>query len=145
MAKRLNSCQARWALFFNHLNFPLSYRPGSENSKPVALSRQFQPAISTIDTEGILPVTCLICAISWEIEDKVKQSHTECPCPSACPYNRLYVPATLRSQVFQWGHSSRLACHPGVRCTLALLRQRFWWPSMEEDTGEFTQAPFGLL
>lgn len=45
-----------------------------------------------------------------------------------------------------------------VRCTLALLRQRFWWSSMEEDTKEFItaclicsqhknthQAPFSLL
>ncbi len=42
-AKRLNSGQARWALFFNRFNFVLSYRPGSKNQKPDALSRQFDP------------------------------------------------------------------------------------------------------
>jgi len=38
-AKRLNSCQARWTLFFNRFLFTLSYRPGSQNIKPDALSR----------------------------------------------------------------------------------------------------------
>ncbi|XP_055368562.1 uncharacterized protein LOC129604791 [Betta splendens] len=38
-AKRLNSRQARWALFFSRFHFHLSYRPGSKNTKPDALSR----------------------------------------------------------------------------------------------------------
>lgn len=40
-AKRLNSRQARWSLFFTRFNFSLSYRPGTRNVKPDALSRQF--------------------------------------------------------------------------------------------------------
>ena len=38
-AKRLNSRQARWALFFGRFKFSLSYRPGSRKTKPDALSR----------------------------------------------------------------------------------------------------------
>ena len=38
-AKRLNSRQARWSLFFGRFNFTLTYRPGSRNIKPDALSR----------------------------------------------------------------------------------------------------------
>ncbi len=38
-AKRLNSRQARWALFFGRFDFSISYRPGSKNIKPDALSR----------------------------------------------------------------------------------------------------------
>lgn len=37
--KRLNPRQARRALFFSCLNFTISYRPGSKNTKPSALSR----------------------------------------------------------------------------------------------------------
>ncbi len=37
-AKRLNSRQARWALFFGHLDFSISYCPRSKNIKPDALS-----------------------------------------------------------------------------------------------------------
>jgi transposase InsO family protein len=157
-AKRLTSRQARWALFFNRFDFSLSYRPGSKNLKPDALSRQYQPDALSSQPENILPSTCVIRSVTWEVEEKVKRSLTEHPAPSSCPSGRLFVSASLRSQVLQWGHSSRLACHPGVRRNLALLRQRFWWPSMQEDTKEFVaacptcsqckgshQAPPGLL
>lgn len=40
--RRLNVQQARWALFFTRFNFSLSYRPGSCNLKPDALSQQFE-------------------------------------------------------------------------------------------------------
>lgn len=88
----------------------------------------------------------------------VKLSLAEHPAPSSCPSDRLYVSASLGSQVLEWGHASHLACHPGVRRTLALLRQQFLWPSMKKDTKEFIpacptcsqhkssgQAPPGLL
>ena len=42
-AKRLNSRQAWWALFFGRFNNTLTYCPGSKNIKPDALSRQFGP------------------------------------------------------------------------------------------------------
>ncbi len=40
--KSINSRQARWALFFRHFRFTISYRPDSENGKPDALSRIFE-------------------------------------------------------------------------------------------------------
>lgn len=40
-AKPLNSHQARWALFFNRLNFSLSYHPRSKNCKVNTLSLHF--------------------------------------------------------------------------------------------------------
>ena len=49
--------------------------------------------------------------------------------PADTPANRMYVPEGARSEVLKWAHSSSLACHPGVRRTLALLSRRFWWSS----------------
>ncbi len=40
-ARRLNSRQARWALFLGRIHFTITYHPGSRNTKPDALSRQF--------------------------------------------------------------------------------------------------------
>lgn len=40
-ARHLNSWQARWALFFTRFDFTITYRLGSRNVKPDALSRQF--------------------------------------------------------------------------------------------------------
>lgn len=59
-AKRLNARQARWSLFFSRFNFTLSYKPGSKNIKPDALSRQFSVDASQINEETILPSRCLV-------------------------------------------------------------------------------------
>ena len=96
-AKRLNSRQARWALFFNRSDFTLSYRPGTRNVKPDSLSRQFQSDNSPTQHERILPTKVVIGAVTWDIVDKVKRSQADQPIPSACPDNRLYVPVSLRS------------------------------------------------
>uniref|UniRef100_A0A8D3E3V3 Gypsy retrotransposon integrase-like protein 1 n=1 Tax=Scophthalmus maximus TaxID=52904 RepID=A0A8D3E3V3_SCOMX len=158
-AKRLNSRQARWSLFFTRFNFTLSYQPGSRNTKPDALSRQFQEEESTpTEPESILPVPCRLAVLTWGIEEQVRLATEGQPGPSACPPNRLYVPPSLRSDVIQWAHASKLTCHPGIQRTCDVILQRFWWSTLQEDTKEFVnacpicnqhkpshQAPAGLL
>lgn len=130
-AKRLNSRQARWILFFNHFSFTLSYRPGSHNIKPDALSRLYNPESDTKEPEPILPLNRVVGTVTWRIEKEVKQANGEAPPPSGCPKNCLFVPAELRPQVVHWAHTSLLSCHPGVRRTIHAIARRFWWPSME--------------
>ena len=139
-AKRLNSRQARWALFFNRFSFSLSYRPGSRNVKPDALSRLFDPEPVAKDTETILPLTCVVGALTWQIENEVKQANGDVRSPSGCPENRLFVPVELRPQVIHWAHTSLLSCHPGVRRTMFAISRRFWWPSMEPEVREYVEA-----
>ena len=56
-AKRLNSHQARWSLFFTRFNFSPSYLPGSRNVKPDALSQRFVAGEETApNPDTILPV-----------------------------------------------------------------------------------------
>ena len=52
----------------------------------------------------------------------------------------LFVPVGARSQVLQWGHSSRLAGHPGANQSKEFVAQCFWWPSMDKDIQEFLAA-----
>ena len=157
-AKRLNSRQARWALFFGRFNFTLTYRPGSKNLKPDALSRQFAVDQDPIVPDTIIPATRVVGAVTWEIENSVRNAQRDQPDPGNGPDNRLFVPDSVRSQVLLWAHASRFACHPGVNRTLSLLRRHFWWPSMEADSRAFVlactvcarsksshQAPIGLL
>uniref|UniRef100_A0A4W5N0X4 ribonuclease H n=1 Tax=Hucho hucho TaxID=62062 RepID=A0A4W5N0X4_9TELE len=59
-AKRLNSRQARWALFFGRFDFSLSYRPGSKNVKPDALSRVFDRSERPATPECILPERLIV-------------------------------------------------------------------------------------
>ena len=140
-AKRLNSRQARWALFFTRFNFTLSYRPGSRNTKPDALSRQFQKSDDlSQEPESILPDPLIVAALTWEVERQVQEALRDQPSPSACPDGCLFVPDDLRSQVILWAHNSNLACHPGSHRTCHLIAQRFWWPSLRKDVREFIRA-----
>ena len=157
-AKRLNSRQARWSLFFNRFNFSLSYRPGSQNTKPDALSRLYDPEPAAKEPEHILPLNSVVGGVSWQIESEVKSANGVSPAPSGCPQDRLFVPVSLRPQVIHWAHTSVLTCHPGVRRTVFFIKQRFWWPAMERAVKEYvgacpicaqnkfsSRAPMGLL
>lgn len=139
-ARRLNSRQARWALFLGRFNFTLTFRPGSRNLKPDALSRQFASSLEDSPTETILPSSCVVGAACWEVEKSVQEALANQPTPDGCPPDRLFVPPSAKSIVLQWGHSSKISCHPGFHRTLALLQQRFWWPTMSADTKEFVSA-----
>ncbi|KAI2646142.1 Transposon Tf2-9 polyprotein [Labeo rohita] len=138
-ARRLNARQARWALFFGRFDFTLSYRPGSKNTKPDALSRLFAPP-GEPPPNTVIPSGCVVGALTWGIEERVKRGQRGVEVPTGCPAGLLFVPESVRAAVLQWGHSSRIMCHPGVRRSLAAIRQRFWWPAMVEDVRRFVGA-----
>ncbi|KAI3356325.1 hypothetical protein L3Q82_017558, partial [Scortum barcoo] len=117
-AKRLNPRQARWALFLE----------------------QFSLDTSPSEPASILPPSCIVGAASWDIETRVQEALKDHPAPNNCPKDRLFVPSNLRSLVLQWIHTSKFSCHPGIRRTLFLLQQRFWWPRMAQDTQEYINA-----
>ncbi len=139
-AKRLSSRQARWALFFNRFDFTLSYRPGSKNSKPDALSRQFDPPEVEGKPESILPSSRVMASIQWGIETAVKRAQQQHPDPGNSPPGRLFVPNSMRSDVLQWGHASLSSGHPGSTRTLKLIQRSFWWPNMQRDVMCFVAA-----
>ena len=91
-AKRLNPRQSCWSLFFSRFNFCLSYRPGSKNGKPDALSCQFPDSDPAPAPSTVLSPQCLIGAARWDIETIVRTALPGEPGPSACPPNRLFVP-----------------------------------------------------
>ncbi|KAJ8411235.1 hypothetical protein AAFF_G00172410 [Aldrovandia affinis] len=129
-AKRLSSRQARWALFFGRFNFTITYRPGSRNLKPDALSRQFSSKTGQTSPDTILSPSCVVAAVTWGIERQIREAQATQPDPRPNPSPHLFVPVSVRSQVLQWTHSSRLACHPGFsapcRCSNAAFGGRPW-------------------
>uniref|UniRef100_A0A3B3C9J6 Gypsy retrotransposon integrase-like protein 1 n=1 Tax=Oryzias melastigma TaxID=30732 RepID=A0A3B3C9J6_ORYME len=153
-----DSRQARWALFFSRFNFTVSYRPGSRNLKPDALSRMHTPDEPGPSSDPILPSSCVIASLTWEVEAASRHALATDLDPGNGPPNRQYVPALVRSQVLTWIHASRFSCHPGYRRTLLQLQRRFWWPMIIADTKSYVaacavcatskpthQAPAGLL
>ncbi len=88
----------------------------------------------------IVPPNRVIVAVIWEVESRVREALDGVTTPVRCPEGLLFVPESVQTSILQWGHSSRLACHPGVARTLALIKQRFWWPSVARDAREFVLA-----
>ena len=139
-AKRLNSRQARWALFFSRFDFHLAYRPGSKNLKPDALSRIFEPEDRVEPPETILRPEVFVRAVGVDIEQEVRDAAGTEAAPSGCPEGRQFVPGQSRARVLQWGHASRLSGHPGNTRTLSFIQRRFWWPGMRGDVEDFVAA-----
>uniref|UniRef100_A0A096M8A1 Gypsy retrotransposon integrase-like protein 1 n=1 Tax=Poecilia formosa TaxID=48698 RepID=A0A096M8A1_POEFO len=139
-AKRSNPRRSRWSLFFSRFNLSISYRPGSKNIKPDALSRIYAPDDSNEGPAPVLPSSCTVGVVSWEIEDVIRQAHQAEPPPPSCPDGKIFVAASVRSRFLQWVHSSKFSGHPGISRTIALVNRRFWWPSIHKDVREFVLA-----
>ena len=139
-AKRLNSPQAWWTLFFSRFNFHLAYQPGSKNVKPDALSRCFEPNDRFEAPETILRPGVFLHAVEMNIEREVREAAGTEAVPSGCPDGRQFVPRQSRAQVLQWGHASQLSGHPGNNRTLTFIQRKFWWPGMREDVVNFVTA-----
>ncbi|KAK3564357.1 hypothetical protein QTP86_017324 [Hemibagrus guttatus] len=121
-AKRLNPRQARWALFFFHFQFSVTYRPGSKNGKADALSRQLVTKDRVTPPEPIILPSIILAPIQWNLVEEIHQAHTEDLPPAICPASKLYVLIMLHQRVMQWTHESLSSGHPGVHCTGQLLR-----------------------
>ncbi|KAI2661187.1 Transposon Tf2-9 polyprotein [Labeo rohita] len=138
--KQLNPRQARWALFFEHFHFHLSYRPGSKNTKADAISRQHQRDTISSEPAPVLPPHIILAPLQLGLEERVRQSHSLEPPPPETPAGRLFVPDHLRREVLQWGHDSTLAGHQGVQRTISFIDRAFWWRTLRRDVQEYVQA-----
>ncbi|KAK3559563.1 hypothetical protein QTP86_013727, partial [Hemibagrus guttatus] len=134
-AKRLNPRQARWALFFTRFKFAISYRPGSKNVKADALSRIYGPDIASEDPEPVLPEKIFASPISWS-EGTLPESGA----PPGCPPGLQFIPRSHRTSLIHATHVSLGTGHPGIKGTLSLLQQRFWWPHMAVDVKRYVQG-----
>uniref|UniRef100_A0A8D0CEB7 Gypsy retrotransposon integrase-like protein 1 n=1 Tax=Scleropages formosus TaxID=113540 RepID=A0A8D0CEB7_SCLFO len=139
-AKRLNSRQARWALFFTRFHFTVSYRPGTKNGKADALSWIHDPEPMPTNPEEILPQGCVVGPVHWQLLQNIQEAQDSEPEPPRRPADRVYVPASFCIAVMKWAHEAPEAGHPGIQRTLSLVQGRFWWPSLFDDVRDFVQA-----
>lgn len=58
-------------MLLGRFSFTLTYRPGSENTKPEALSGQFSPGPADLDPGPILPPAYIVGVVSWQVEESV--------------------------------------------------------------------------
>ncbi|KAK3536620.1 hypothetical protein QTP86_015420 [Hemibagrus guttatus] len=98
--KRLNSRQARWALFFTRFDFSVTYRPRSKNGQADALSQQFEVVPPPPHPDSILPQFAILGPIRWNLVEEIQQAHTE---------ESPHQPSVLRAKcIFPAGTASKL-------------------------------------
>uniref|UniRef100_A0A3B3D3I6 Gypsy retrotransposon integrase-like protein 1 n=1 Tax=Oryzias melastigma TaxID=30732 RepID=A0A3B3D3I6_ORYME len=137
-AKRLNARQARWSLFFSRFNFQISYRPGSKNGKADALSRLHEHDCEIPNKlENIVPASLILAPIRWDIITELTDCNANNPPPPSCPADQIYVPPTHRQRVLHLVHDTPAAGHPGMMGTQTLVKNSFWWPTMQSDVAQF--------
>ncbi|KAK2922284.1 hypothetical protein Q8A73_001769 [Channa argus] len=117
--------------------FPSPTAPGLRTSNPTLC-----PTSTPLrhDPKPILHPSCVLGALTWEIEQTVRMAQQQEPDPGTGPPGLLFVPSRVHSQVLQWAHCSKFSCHPGADRSIHLLRRHFWWPSLVKDTWEFVAA-----
>ncbi|KAL7879147.1 hypothetical protein AOLI_G00101210 [Acnodon oligacanthus] len=78
---------------------PARGRPGSENTKPDALSRQWAPLGPDPSSEPIIPAPQILAPLHWELETAIWEALRQEPVPAAmcngCCYGRPGVTRTL--------------------------------------------------
>ncbi|KAI3365445.1 hypothetical protein L3Q82_010533, partial [Scortum barcoo] len=141
----LEGAEQPFLVWTDHKN--LAYLRSAKRLNPPSPSplgpvpEQFSLDTSPSEPASILPPSCIVGAASWDIETRVQEALKDHPAPNNCPKDRLFVPSNLRSLLCSSGSTPlNSACHPGIRRTLFLLQQRFWWPRMAQDTQEYINA-----
>lgn len=132
-AKWLNSCQARWALFYSRFNFILIY------------SRE---------KIEYLPSTALWLQVHVRFR-RVRQTLKQDLDPGRGPPGCLYVFRSAHTPILNWSHKSQFVCHSGINGTSNPL-EIFMGRTLDVDSREFAglvcaqskclhQPPSGLL
>ena len=148
-AKRLKPRQARWALFFTRFVFHITYRPGSKNSKPDALSRMYGDSEISTPPDTILSFKNFL-LLQEDLLSQIKQASSSFPpLPSSdlqlkdgllWHQDRIFVPEGVRVTVLRFCHDHKLAGHFGVHKTSELLQRTFWWPQLLTDCRKYVES-----
>lgn len=78
--------------------------------------------------------------IRWDMmEELLREQQTE-PSPPECPLGQHFVPRSLRQRITQWVDTSLSSGHSGIKRTIELVRNSFWWPNLINDVSEYVKS-----
>ncbi|KAA3480646.1 reverse transcriptase [Gossypium australe] len=140
--KKLSPKQAHRRVFLAKFDFTMEYKPRCGNTMVDVLSEKMEFAAISQPTGSLLeliqdglshdPTAKSLIKLSNEgktrrflLDRELLYTHG----------HHLYVTyyAKLRKEVMKECHDSRWAGHLGMHCTLALLKDQYYWPHMGDD------------
>lgn len=157
--QNLSGRLARWALKLQGYNFQISHRKGKNHLVPDALSRMYEGEISSIGS-----TYPLIDLESTHFEDEdyktlkerirvdqeklpdlkvvdkfvyIRTEHATGDEGQELNAWKLWVPLTLRKNVLEMAHDSKIASHGGTVKTTDLIRRHLYWPGLVKDVREY--------
>ncbi|CDQ98731.1 unnamed protein product [Oncorhynchus mykiss] len=76
-----------------------------------------------MDPTPILPASCLVAPVVWELDADIERASRAEPSPPECPAGRLYVPSAVRDRLIYWAPSARLldTCPEGYTTILVVV------------------------
>ena len=147
--KKLSPKQARWQDFLAEFDYTLEYKPGRGNVVADALSRKATLAALVQTGSSLLKRVRVglhsdpqaLQLLEFAKQGKSRRFWTE----DGLLYStgrRLFVPRydNLRRDIMKECHDSKWAGHPGVRRTLALASEAYFWPKMEGDIEAYVKT-----
>lgn len=121
------------SMFFARFNFHITYRPGTKNVKLDALSKQFSMTDQPKTETHILPYSCFMGALTWAIDNDIKEAQKTKPDPGNGPRGKIFILSSVKSKVLDWIHGLYFTCHLGTNRVIYFSERYFWWPSMYKD------------
>lgn len=72
--------------------------------------------------------------------EKIKLGEADLVFESSTGKNRLYVPMSLRKEIFDGIHN---IAHPGIRASRKMMSERYFWPAMNSVVANWVKACLG--
>ena len=163
---QLDDQQARWLQFLERFDYEIVYRSGAENAAADALSRSPEYLSLTVAVQGLDESTVAKFAKAYKTDSFFSKLIEALREPKTVPHStvvsvthryqlrdsllyliegggdRLCVPndKTLRSWVIHDCHDAPSAGHPGFDRTYSLVRQKFYWPHMDQTIKRYVET-----
>ena len=93
-----------------------------------------------MDPTPILPASCLVAPVVWELDEDIERASCAEPAPLQCPAGRLYVPSAVRDRLIYWIHTLPSSGHPGIGRTVRCLSGKYWWPTLANDVRVYVSS-----